>query len=210
MFEQSDIRHLAVMALPILSALTVHEYAHALAANALGDDTAKNAGRLTLNPLPHLDLLGTLILFLSQLVGWAKPVPINPGNFKNPARDISLVALAGPVMNFLAALLLTLGFKLLYSLNFFSLFPSGLNEDMALIIALTIFINISLGVFNLLPLPPLDGFKAISFFLPPRWIFLSNRYNTALFFVLLFLSVTGLLSGLVRPPINFIFQLIAG
>ncbi|KXS56220.1 MAG: hypothetical protein AMR96_03845 [Candidatus Adiutrix intracellularis] len=210
MFEQSDIRHLAIMVLPILSALTVHEYAHALTAHILGDDTAKNAGRLTLNPLPHLDFFGILILFLSQLAGWAKPVPINPDNFKNPAWGISLVALAGPIMNFLAALILTLGFKILYSLNFFNIIPSGLTEDIALIVALTIFINISLGVFNLLPLPPLDGFKAVSSFLPPRWIFLANRYNLIFFFVLLLLSVTEILSGFIMPLINFIFQLIAG
>lgn len=118
MFGDFDIRGTMMLVVPVLLALTVHEYAHALAAYRLGDDTAKNEGRLTLNPLVHLDPLGTIMLFFSQLFGWAKPVPFNPGNFKNPVRDTTLVALAGPVSNFITAIVVVILYRLLSFVNF--------------------------------------------------------------------------------------------
>lgn len=133
----------------------VHEYCHAWAAYTQGDRTAKDEGRLTLNPLPHLDMLGTVIIplfllfFANAFIGWAKPVPINPYNFKNQKWGIILVSLAGPASNFLIALILGLLIR-------FSVFPF-----LVLPFGLIVYINIFLALFNLIPIPPLDGSKLL-------------------------------------------------
>jgi Zn-dependent protease len=139
-----------------IPSLTIHEFSHGFIAYKLGDNTAKSMGRLTLNPLAHLDLIGTIAIFLIGF-GWAKPVPINPYNFKNIRRDTALVSLAGPASNFIMA-----GVSILL-LNIF-----GLSSNTLLFNILAAFaqINIILGLFNLLPLGPLDGFKIVSGFLP--------------------------------------------
>lgn len=199
MFGDIDIRKIMLMVVPVLLALTVHEYAHALAAHRLGDDTAKHQGRLTLNPLAHLDLLGTLMLFFSQLFGWAKPVPFNPANFKNPVRDTSLVALAGPLSNFITALAAVVLFKLFVLLGVFSMLGPSVGNDLGLIIYLTVLINISLGVFNLLPFPPLDGFKVLSYFLPADLVAFAYRNSLALLIIFVILMVTGVLRTIISP-----------
>ena len=151
----------------ILLALTVHEYAHGMTAYRLGDPTAKNMGRLTLNPLAHLDLVGTLALLIVHF-GWAKPVPVNPYYFSNPRRDMIWVSLAGPASNIMLAFVAGL------VQNF--LIDSGIIHFMSvphIMLSFLVFINLMLAFFNLIPIPPLDGSKIVAGLLPiqylPKW-----------------------------------------
>ncbi len=153
--------------IPALLAITLHEAGHAFAAWKLGDPTAKMMGRVTMNPIKHIDLMGTIIipgalLLLKApfLFGYAKPVPVNFGRLRNPRRDMVLVALAGPAMNFLLAFLFALGF------HFVSLLPPDQASWVARNLANGILLNVVLGVFNLLPIPPLDGGKVAVGILP--------------------------------------------
>ncbi len=142
----------------ILFGLTIHEYAHGLIALKLGDPTAKYAGRLTLNPLKHLDPIGTLCLFLFRF-GWAKPVPINPSYFHNPKRDILLSSLAGPGANFLVAI----AFGIILRIINLTI-PSS--SFVIVILQMFVFFNLILAIFNLIPIPPLDGSKILYYLLP--------------------------------------------
>jgi Zn-dependent protease len=168
----SDILN-APFVIAILIALTVHEAAHALVANWLGDSTAKDEGRLTLNPVAHLDPLGTL-MFLLVHFGWGKPVPVDPRNFRHPRRDSALVALAGPVSNLLMAVLafflllwiapeMIRGSDALVAVQNSAL--SGFAKD---VLADALFLNLGLMAFNLLPIAPLDGSKVLQAFIPAR------------------------------------------
>ena len=143
-------------AIALVIAISVHEFAHALAAYKLGDPTAKYHGRLTLNPLAHLDPLGTLMLFIVHF-GWGKPVPVNPYHFKNPVRDSALVSLSGPMSNFLVALIFALPIKYL---------GYAIPTELLIILWAIVDLNILLGIFNLLPFPPLDGSKIFAVFVP--------------------------------------------
>jgi Zn-dependent protease len=188
----------------IFSAI-IHEYMHGFVAHRLGDDTAKNAGRLTINPLAHLDWLGSvflpLIMIISNagfVIGWAKPVPYNPYNLRDQKYGEAKVALAGPLSNLAVALFFGL---LLRFTPFISLTFSGL-------IGIVIYINLLLMVFNLLPVPPLDGSKVVAVFLSPEAkmkYFSLGRYG--IFIVLLVVLMAG---WLIVAPVNFLFQLIAG
>ncbi len=209
MLGNFDIQRVLLMVVPVLLGLTIHEYAHGLAAWRLGDDTARREGRLTLNPLAHLDPLGTVMLFFSGLFGWAKPVPFNPANFRNPVRDTTLVALAGPASNFITALVAALIFHAAVSFNLFRLVPAGVAGNLATIIYLTVLVNISLGVFNLLPFPPLDGFKVLAYFLPPQWVAAAYRNSLAFFILFLVLVVTGMLRHVLGPVVGTLFSLIS-
>jgi Zn-dependent protease len=198
MLENIDFFNLAIMVIPVLVALTGHEFAHAWAAHRLGDDTARLAGRLTLNPLAHLDLFGTLFLLVSQLFGWAKPVPIDPRNFRRPARDMALVALAGPLLNITLALTLGLILKVVFQAGLFD--PAYPSEPLFLVLNLIVLINLALGVFNLLPLPPLDGFQILAAFLPFSWThFLSDRrYHLLFLMIFVILAYLGVFRGLFK------------
>lgn len=148
----------------ILITLTVHETAHALTAYYLGDPTARNEGRISLNPVRHLDLYGSLIflftLLIGRPIGWGKPVPVNPRNFRFPVRDNALTALAGPLSNFVMALLLAIPLKYLRDIA----------PDMLLQFLRVLFdVNVLLGIFNLFPFPPLDGSKIIGLIIPRKW-----------------------------------------
>lgn len=209
MSELFDIRTLLLMIIPVLLALTVHEFAHGLAAWKLGDDTAKRAGRLTLNPISHMDPIGTLMLFLFKF-GWAKPVPFDPRNFKNPVRDTTLVALAGPVSNFISAFILTIIFKLLVKFGFFGLFSPYLAANISQIFVLTIIVNVSLGLFNLIPIPPLDGFKVLAYFLPSRWIMTIQQNSFIIMIAFVALLATGFLGKVLWPAVNTILGLLDG
>lgn len=161
------IQEIAIFAIPLLLGLSLHEASHGYVANMLGDPTAKLQGRLTLNPLKHLDVLGTIVFFIAR-IGWAKPVPVNPNYFKNPRGGMALVALAGPASNFFMACLFAAGFHLIVSL------PITGAETLAykiaypavLICQAGVMINLILGVFNLLPVPPLDGSNIVAYILP--------------------------------------------
>jgi len=152
----SSLIEIIYLVIALVSAISVHEFAHAFAANALGDPTAKYHGRLTLNPLAHLDPLGTLMMFLFHF-GWGKPVPVNPYHFKNPVSDSALVSLSGPMSNFLTALIFSIPLKY---------FPQILPEWLLLLLWVIVDLNILLGIFNLLPFPPLDGSKIFAVFIP--------------------------------------------
>ena len=149
----------------LLITLTVHEAAHALVAYYLGDPTAKIKGRLTLNPIAHLDAMGSLIFLATQRIGWGKPVPINPGNFKHPVRDSALTALAGPLSNFILAFFVALPWKYLGEYMYGTL----LGEPILMILEMTFHVNIFLGVFNVFPFPPLDGSKILGLMIPKKF-----------------------------------------
>ena len=173
-----------------LICLTVHELAHGLMAYRLGDPTAKLNGRLTLNPVAHIDWIG-LLLLLTAGVGWAKPVPVDPRNFKNPRGGMALTALAGPVSNFLLALVsLGIGSRLS------AIAPSSQPAAYALLFLCQLAVlNVGLGLFNLIPFPPLDGSRVLEMFLPEsayRWLM---RYERFLIVAVVLLAWSGFLSG---------------
>ncbi len=173
--------------------LPLHEFAHALAAHKLGDDTAKNSGRLTLNPIVSFDMVGSILLLLIGF-GWAKPVPINPRNFRKPKRDTALTAFAGPLSNLIAALVGMIIYYAIYAaLHYEPLIPS-------IFFGYYVEINIALAVFNLIPLPPLDGSKILGAFLTDRAISNYYRYQNIIILIVLVILFTGALN----TPINFL------
>ena len=171
--------------------IIIHEIAHGAVANHLGDPTAKYAGRLTLNPIKHLDPIGSVFLPLLLiitgspfLIGWAKPVPVNPYNLRNPKKDMAKIAVAGPAVNFFVAIF----FALL--IHFFSI-----PKEVLTIFSIIIFLNVLLGVFNLVPIPPLDGSKILFSFLPSSFEHIQiwmEQFSMFLFFGFLFLIISGI------------------
>ena len=183
--------------------LPVHELAHGLVAHWCGDDTAKWYGRLTLNPFKHLDVWGTAMI-LTVGFGYAKPVPVNSRNFRNYRRDMILVALAGPLSNFLMAAVA----MFLYLLVAYKVAPGQMTEMLMMLLSIVINVNITLMVFNLLPIPPLDGSRLWSSLLPGKWAYfleVNSRYVTMGLFVLL---MTGVLDGPLSALHNGVFNLL--
>ena len=193
-------------AVVLLLCLPVHEFAHGLVAHWCGDDTAKWYGRLTLNPFKHLDLFGT-IMILTVGMGYAKPVPVNSRNFRHYKRDMILVALAGPLSNFLMAAVAMFLLCLLASIPLAGAWQVLLGDLCYIIIN----VNISLMVFNLLPIPPLDGSRLWSSLLPGRWAYTLeqySRYITMGLFVLLFTGVLDLPLYYLRSGVfNLLFSM---
>ncbi len=190
-----DIADLLIRAVAVLLAISVHEMSHGIGAYLLGDKTAKSMGRLSLNPLRHLDPVGSLCLLLFGF-GWAKPVMVNPGYFKKPKRDMALTALSGPLSNFIMAFLGLLIFKLLAMAH---LLPYGhfWAEIVAKFLRTFVMLNIGLGVFNLIPIPPLDGSKIFLPFLPSRIYFDIMRYEHLGWIVLMVALGLGVLDPVV-------------
>ncbi len=170
-----DVINMVVRAVSVLLAISVHEMCHGYGAYFLGDKTAKSMGRLSLNPLRHLDPVGAICLMLFGF-GWAKPVVVNPMYFKKPKRDMALVSLAGPLSNFVLAFLALLIYKLLTLTTF--LYGGGLLAEIVVkLLSNIVWLNIGLGVFNLLPVPPLDGSKIFLPLLPSRLYYDIMRYE---------------------------------
>lgn len=207
MQDLNFVQQLAVWALPVLFAITVHEVAHGWVARQFGDPTAMMLGRLTLNPLKHIDPIGTvlvpiLLLYASGMIfGWAKPVPITVENLRNPKRDMALVAAAGPLSNLLMALIWALIMKLALVI---SAVAPGLALPLTYMGAAGITINLILMALNLLPLPPLDGSRVVSSLLPDPLAWKFNRLETYGLVILLGLLITGILGKVLWPPVILI------
>lgn len=173
----------------VLLSLTFHEFAHGFVAWKLGDSTARDRGRLTLNPLRHIDLMG-LVCMVFLRFGWAKPVPVDPRNFRHPRRDMILVAAAGPAMNLVMAFFGVLIYYLIEIHLGGTRFVSALGE----FFVVTAILSVGFCVFNLLPLPPLDGSRIVTMLLPGKWVVLVARYERYIQIALLLLLITGLLT----------------
>lgn len=196
------VQTLAVWALPVLFAITLHEVAHGWAARALGDTTAAMMGRLSLNPLKHVDPVGTILVPLifillpgNFLFGWARPVPVSARNLKHPRRDMALVAAAGPAANFVMAFL----WGLLLKVAFTAGTDGGLWLGIATMAKAGIVINLVLIALNLLPLPPLDGSRVLAGVVPRAWALQLDRLEPYGLPIIVVLMVTGLLGPLIRP-----------
>lgn len=206
------LQTILIYAIPILFAITVHEVAHGWVASKLGDFTARQAGRLTLNPLKHIDLVGTvlvpvLLLMLAGFIfGWAKPVPVNWANLRHPRRDSALVAVSGPSANLLMAVIWALLLKLGAILQ--SMWPPG--AALIAIGKIGIQINLILMVLNLIPIPPLDGSRVVSSLLPRQLAVLYNQLEPFGFFILLILIAFGALAQWIFPIVSYLQQFIMG
>jgi Zn-dependent protease len=195
------IQQFAILAVPVLMAITFHEVAHGYVAYLLGDPTAKMAGRLTLNPIKHLDPIGTLALFLVK-VGWAKPVPVNPRYFQNPRQGMILVSIAGPLTNFVLAVAFAALFHVIVAM--YGYMPQGggsmgILEPVLYMCQAGVLVNLGLGLFNLLPIPPLDGSNILAGLLPPH---LAQSYMQSAkygFIILIILFLTGAVHKVIVP-----------
>ena len=192
------LTYILILAFCVLFSLSVHEFSHGLAAYAVGDKTAKYSGRLSLNPLAHLDPFGAICLFLFGF-GWAKPVPVNPWNFKNKKGGMILTALAGPFSNFLLAFIAMVIYTLLGGLRFSSAsFGFTLASVFYELAYYMIMINLGLGLFNLIPIPPLDGSKVLTAILPERTYFKLMDYERYGFIILIILINTPIFNSLLN------------
>jgi len=199
----ANILYLIPTALALIVAITIHEFSHALAADKLGDPTSRSMGRLTLNPLKHLDPIGTIALIFLGF-GWGKPVPIDPYNLQHPKRDEAIISLAGPISNLILALIISLIVRFL-----------PLNNISILFLSILVQMNVVLAIFNLLPLPPLDGSKIFLALLPQdksiQWQEAFEKYGFVLIIVLLFLPIGGsnIISLIISPIIQTILRFLA-
>ena len=211
--QLTSVQIVAMWVLPILFAVTVHEVAHGYVASLLGDKTARVLGRLTLNPVRHIDILGTIIvpfvlllLNTGVILGWAKPVPVNANNFRSPKRDMVLVALAGPAANFLLAIIwaavakigtILLVHDIAGALAIYSMGRAGIS------------INLMLMILNLLPIPPLDGSHLVASVLPGRLSFWYAQLIPYGFFILLILLSLGVIRIIMNPIMNYLYRFVS-
>lgn len=189
--------YLISTAFVVFCTLPVHEFAHGWMANKMGDPTARLSGRLTLNPMKHLDLIGSILIFLTGF-GWAKPVPVNQNNFRNPKKGMALTALAGPVSNLIMAFI----FMLL--MNFCGIFNNMAAYIFLLFFQYAALVNIRLAVFNLLPVPPLDGSRIFWAILPDKYYWKVMQYERIIMIVLFALLLFGVLSW----PLSWLSSLV--
>lgn len=215
----SILRQLALSALPVLVAITFHELSHGFVANRLGDPTAKMLGRLTLNPFAHIDLFGTIILPFMLLIftngqfvfGYAKPVPVNPMNFKDPSKGMAITAAAGPLTNLLIAFLSIMLLRF-FILPLSGVFPGAIASKtlvpIALMLEASITINIVLAAFNLMPIPPLDGGRVVVGLLPQRQAVSFSKLEPFGFIIVIILIATGIASYFIVPLVNLFMSIL--
>lgn len=209
-----DPQFVVINVATFLLAITLHELGHAWTADKLGDPTARLAGRLTLNPIKHLDFLGTVVFISSMLftgiaIGWAKPVLINPFNLKRPRQDMAVVALAGPAANILIAIIFSFIYKYMQGLVFTpdDKFLLGVLTPLFYFVKYSIGINIMLAVFNLVPVPPLDGSKILAGILPREQALLYSRIEPYGFIILIVLLGTGIINRVIHPVIVTLYRI---
>lgn len=206
MNQTPDVVLIAISIVIVLVSLTVHEVAHAWTAEKLGDPTARQLGRISFNPIVHIDPIGTLLLPAISaftglpLLGWAKPVPVDMRYLRHPYRDFAVIAAAGPISNFLQAAVLALVVRLAFDSSDVDLLPRVLRY--------AVITNLTLAIFNLIPVPPLDGGNVLAGLLPPRLadVFVSIRPFG--FIILYALMFTGVLSRIIWPPVEFLARLL--
>jgi len=200
-----------LLQIPVLFfSVIVHEFMHGYIAYRKGDDTAYLSGRLTFNPLPHIDLFGTIILPVMAvlanmpMIGWAKPVPVNQYRMNDPYRDMAIVAFMGPVANFALAFISALLLKLFLILKFS---PAGLFMPVYYMLTFGVYINLALGFFNLIPVFPLDGSHVLIGFLPYKWLVIYEKHIPYGFYIILFLIITGSFKYIVIYPMTLVLSL---
>jgi len=198
-----QIRQIILLAVPVLFSITVHEVCHGYAAYCFGDPTAKLAGRLTLNPIKHIDIVGLLVLFVTRMIGWAKPVPVNPRNFKNPRKDMMWVSLAGPASNLGLAVIFALVFRLTEPF-----FHSPIFYPLGDMLQIMVMINVGLAIFNLIPIPPLDGGHILQGLLPEDMAYAWARIEPYGFIILLVLIFSGVIRIILFPIIMAIIKIL--
>ncbi len=216
--ETETLQRLLISALPILIAITFHEVAHGYVAFRLGDPTAKLLGRLTLNPLAHIDLFGTIIMPIMLFVltegrfvfGYAKPVPINPSNFRNPRKGMALSAIAGPATNIALALASVILLNLVIA-PIASLSPDVIKETLMkpllMIVSASVIVNVVLASFNLIPIPPLDGGRVLTGLLPSKQAMSFSKIEPFGFIIVLVLIYTGIANLFIMPFITFFLKI---
>ncbi len=210
--DAATIQKITIWILPVLLAVSLHEAAHAWMADRKGDSTARMLGRLTFNPIKHIDPIGTILVpalmltFTGFAFGWAKPVPIDVRNLSNPKKDMIWVALAGPASNFIMAILWAVFLNISV---FFVNSESSVSMFFLLMPVAGIMINVILGVLNLLPVPPLDGGRIMAGLLPPRASIQYSKIEPYGFFIVIGLMLSGILSYIIFPVIHFVLMILS-
>ena len=203
----------SIMLVPALMAITCHEVSHGYIADKFGDNTARSMGRLTLNPIKHMDIFGTLMVFIVG-IGWAKPVPVNFNNLRHPKRDMIWVAAAGPITNFVLALVSALAMRLL--VHFGAGIPDGsplaaVVDPVTLMLAFSVYINLLLAIFNLIPVPPLDGGRVAVGLLPYRQSMALARVKPfGMIIIIALVFFTNAFGYVITPVLSFAVTLLAG
>lgn len=199
-FDFTNLLDILLSVVPALICITLHELSHGYVAYKLGDDTAKRAGRLTLNPIKHLDIMGLIMMVIFR-VGWAKPVPVNMYKFKNPKRGMAITALAGPVSNILIAVV----FLFLYGLLIIPLSAGAVGQYLLRMMKLTAYISVGLGIFNLIPVPPLDGSKVLFSLMSDESYYKLMRYERYGTIAMVLLVATGILGRPLSAAIQWLY-----
>lgn len=207
----STLQQIVIMVVPVLAAVTFHELAHGLVADRLGDPTPRLAGRITLNPLKHLDPIGTLVFFLTRMIGWARPVPVNPLYFSDPRRGMMWVALAGPGANVTLAVACGLLYRAMVQLPLSPSSPlAAVLVPSVLMLRIGVVVNLGLALFNLIPVPPLDGGRILMGLLPRDRAEILARMEPYGFLILLLLIFGGVVKVFIYPAIQWGVWLLIG